>query len=213
MSVQLEAIETQVYNSVIPQGLGNRYIVWRHGESEANVAGIIVSDPEIGVKSFGLTAAGRVQVRTEVLRTAILGLVDNHILLYCSPFLRCAETADEIAYCLGIREITTSDELRERNFGELEGKSKQHYRTIYDLDRTHPNHGRFGVESVGQVLSRTTRLIWALEQEHHSRRIILVTHADVGEILQTAFLGLPPQTHRELPKLRHSEPRELRFAY
>lgn len=213
MSINLEAIEAQIYNSAIPADLRNRYIVWRHGESEANAGGIIVSHPENGLKGFGLTSEGRTQARKAVLLASSQGMVDSNSLLYCSPFLRCIETASEIAEELGIREIIVRDELRERNFGEFEGRHKQHYQTVYSLDRLYSAQRNFGVESVREVLSRVTRLARALEQEHKGRTITLVTHADVGEILQTAFLGLPPQAHRDLPKLRHSEPRELRFMY
>ena len=216
MSLQLEVKSRPGYDnrsSSIPQGLNNCYVVWRHGESEANKAGIIVSHPENGVKSFGLTSAGRNQVRAEVLHAALSGLVDNDVLLYCSPFLRCVETAEEIAYCLGINEINVRNELQERNFGELEGRPKPYYQTVYALDRIHPEHRSFGVEGVGDVLARVTGLVRELEYTHIARTIVLVTHADVGEILQTAFMGLQPQEHRNLPKLRNAEPRELRFMY
>ena len=40
----------------------------RHGESEANVAGVIVSDPEQGCHGYGLTEKGRLQVLHSVAR-------------------------------------------------------------------------------------------------------------------------------------------------
>ena len=46
-----------------PENLRNRYIGLRHGQSEANVAGIISSDPKIGSETHGLTALGRFQGR------------------------------------------------------------------------------------------------------------------------------------------------------
>ena len=42
--------------------LKNRYFAMRHGQSEANAAGIIVSDPANGCPRYGLTPLGRQQV-------------------------------------------------------------------------------------------------------------------------------------------------------
>ena len=44
------------------QSWSNRYLVMRHGHSEANGQGIIVSTPEIGCSRYGLTGRGREQV-------------------------------------------------------------------------------------------------------------------------------------------------------
>lgn len=215
MSKQLETVDRlyDTQGSSLPEGLANRYVVWRHGESEANAAEIIISKPENGVNNFGLTEMGVRQIRRTIMLVKNALGIDERCLIYSSPFLRCVQTATEVARVAGVPEVTLAYELRERDFGSFEGTHKENYQKVYKLDRHQPWQTHFGVESVGKVLERATRLVRDLEAKHHDKSIVLVTHADVGEILQTAFLGLPPQTHRELPKLRHSEPRELRFAY
>lgn len=42
--------------------LHNTYLIVRHGQSEANVEGIVVSKPENGCGNYGLTSTGREQV-------------------------------------------------------------------------------------------------------------------------------------------------------
>jgi broad specificity phosphatase PhoE len=42
--------------------LRNNYLLMRHGESEANVSGVIVSDPATGCDRFGLTEQGLQQI-------------------------------------------------------------------------------------------------------------------------------------------------------
>lgn len=196
----------------LPSALKNRYIVWRHGQSEANAQEIIISKPENGIDNFGLTQLGVRQVR----RTAMLAkwdrLIDDHSLIYSSPFLRCVQTANEIVSIIGIPGVVIADELRERNFGSLEGTGKEGYRKVYEWDRQISEHKLWGVESIREVSQRANTFISTLEARHTNRRIVLVTHADIGEILQAAFLGLPPETHRLLPKLGSSEPRELNFG-
>ncbi len=195
--------------------LKNRYFIWRHGESEANISNVIVSKPENGIDNFGLTEAGIRQVRRQATITHLLsrGIFGPDGLIYSSPFLRCIQTAEVIAQVTGLAEITVANELRERDFGELEGKHTSWYGVVYDLDKAYPSHNFFGVENTDEVSERVTVLVRDLEDRYERRKIILVTHADVGEILQTAFLGLPPQAHRELPKLGNSELRELRPRY
>ena len=57
----------------------------RHGQSEANVAGIIVSDPQIGCNQFGLTALGQQQVIKSASNTSKL---NQDTLIISSDFLR-----------------------------------------------------------------------------------------------------------------------------
>ncbi len=39
----------------------NTYLIMRHGESEANVADLVVSNPDIGCAKYGLTPLGKSQ--------------------------------------------------------------------------------------------------------------------------------------------------------
>jgi hypothetical protein len=58
--------------------LQNRLVIVRHGESEANVAGLISSDPSISCTAHGLTAVGFEQG----LLSVIVSLIAS-ILFYC----------------------------------------------------------------------------------------------------------------------------------
>lgn len=191
--------------------LNNRYIVWRHGQSEANVAERIVSKIENGADQFGLTPVGFEQVRLSATQSRNMG-IDNRSLLFSSPFLRCVQTAQEIASRIGASGFTVVRDLRERDFGIFEGASSEAYKLIYDLDRAHPGHKLYGVESTHEVLLRIARLVNALEREHDQKTLVLVTHADVGEILQATFSGLAPERHRDLPKLKNAEAREVNLV-
>merc|ERR1719330_655175 len=93
--------------------LRHRYFALRHGESEANVAGIIIGDPEVGTQRYGLTARGReaVAAAAEKFASSVLGLVAGSedsgplqlpsIHIYASDFKRTQETAKIFATTLG----------------------------------------------------------------------------------------------------------------
>jgi broad specificity phosphatase PhoE len=68
------------------------------------------------------------------------------------------------------------------------------------------------VESVNQVMSRVTELIIDLERRFADTSLLLVSHGDALQILQTAFAGRDASTHRQLQHLQTAEIRCFRLA-
>ena len=85
----------------------NSYLLMRHGESDANVSGVIVSDPKIGCEQFGLTDRGSKQIIASV--KGFTGEAITQIV--CSDFLRTLQT------CL----LYTSDAADEMDGGGVGG--------------------------------------------------------------------------------------------
>ena len=193
--------------------LKNRYFAMRHGQSEANVAGIIVSDPQIGCNQFGLTALGQQQVIKSASNTSKL---NQDTLIISSDFLRAKNTAETTQKILNtLQPIQYSIALRERFFGELNGKNDSQYQMVWDIDQQNPDHQKFNVESANQVVSRVSALIMQLEQQYFDlhknvgQKILLVAHGDVLQLLQTWFQNVPASQHRSLPHLETAEIRCL----
>ncbi len=187
----------------------NRYFLARHGKSLANEQGIILSDPREGTTGFGLTGEGREQVRASAAAAKAQGILDERAFIVSSDFTRARETADIIADVLGVPSVTLSEKLRERHFGDWEKRDDRHYQDVWDRDRHDPSHTEEGVESVDAVRARTTGLIRELESEHAGEVIVLVSHGDALQILQTAFENVPGSAHRSL---RHLDTAEIRKA-
>lgn len=185
--------------------LTNRYFVMRHGESLANRAGVIVSDPKRGTKGWGLTENGRRQAELAANRYhgPVLACV------YCSDFLRARETAEVVAKVLNNIPVETATELRERYFGDWEGASAEQYPRVWALDAANPQHSQGHVESVAEVRDRLLVLITALEDRHTDQQVLLVSHGDPLQILQTVFAGIPMRSHRSLPHLEVAEIRPM----
>ena len=81
-----------------PKTLRNIYVGIRHGESEANMEGIISSDPFIGTTKHGLTKTGIIQARRAAISLieVISGRENLHkCIFYSSDFTRARETAQE----------------------------------------------------------------------------------------------------------------------
>lgn len=187
--------------------LQNRFFIMRHGESEANRLGLIVSAPDNGVPGYGLSEHGWEQVWASIRQETRL---DADTLIYSSDFKRAYETAEIVHEHLACRTaITPHPALRERFFGDLEGHHHHYYQQIWDADALDANHTQHQVESANAVMARVTRCVSELNQAWLSRKILLVAHGDVLQILQTACARQAATQHRSLPHLHTAEIREL----
>jgi probable phosphoglycerate mutase len=192
---------------------GNRFFIVRHGQSEANVAKIISSDPAVGTKMHGLTDRGKEQARRAGSRLFSImkenGVAEQDIskrsVIICSDFLRTRMTAQNVAKELASRcetseddfPVTTNISLRERYFGRLDGQGDENYERVWFHDNLSCMHNEFGSESVASVLSRAGSLILDLDSQYEDKFVILVAHGDVAQITYTGFQGPnPPAWHR-----------------
>jgi broad specificity phosphatase PhoE len=188
--------------------LANTFSIMRHGQSRANVAGVIVSNIETDRRGdYGLSDLGRIQA----LEAAQACGLPTDTVICSSDFARARQTAEIVRARLGAPEVTLAAALRERSFGEWEGSATGNYARVWAADTTDPNQAAGGVEPVAAVLDRTTAFIVDLERRYSGRDILLVSHGDTLQILETGFLLMSPARHRSLPGLQTAEIRQLRL--
>ncbi|CAL1172695.1 unnamed protein product [Cladocopium goreaui] len=202
----------KVPSNCLPKKLRHRFFALRHGESKANVAKIIISDPKVGTKAYGLTPAGCVgatHAGKMFQKTAA-----KRVVMVTSDFSRARETAQLFAKALRkaghVCPVRIATELRERRFGQLEAGPDSRYPEVWVKDKVDCGARPFGVEAAEAVQKRTSKLVAQLDRNlPDGADVVLVSHGDALQILQTAFLGLSPKKHRELPHLDRAELREL----
>jgi broad specificity phosphatase PhoE len=186
--------------------LANRYSVMRHGQSKANVAGIIVSSIDRDrTGDFGLSETGRRQV---LAAAAGCGLPPDTVIC-ASDFSRAWQTAQLMRDWLGGPEVLAAPALRERYFGDWDGTSAANYARIWAADQAGSPDTDHGVETAAAVLDRATGFVAGLERWFADRDILLVSHGDTLQILQAGFGGTDPAAHRGLPHLETAEIRSL----
>ncbi len=176
--------------------LKNRYYGFRHGESQANVDGIIVSHPEIGTVQYGLSEEGRRQVKASAGK---LPGLDGSTVIVSSDFLRAVETAEIIRTMLGVESVRFDPRLRERFFGEWDGACYLHYADTWKKDEVDPDQEIGGSESANAVRRRMVGVVQDLDREFAGRDVVLVSHGDPLRMLQTAFKGLDTVWNRTIP--------------
>ncbi|MEO5814556.1 MAG: histidine phosphatase family protein [Gemmatimonadaceae bacterium] len=180
----------------------------RHGQSEANVKGLIASSPAAAFEAFGLTLVGRAQVRESVIAALRAGVLPQHCRVISSPLLRARESAAIAADVLGTT-VLVDPRLAERGFGEFELGSDEHYQRVWTEDRTDPAHEKWGVESAASILARVAPLLRELQEADGSATYVLCTHGDVASVLLCAAGGLALTQHRDVGAMGNGEVRPL----
>ncbi|MEM0155928.1 MAG: histidine phosphatase family protein [Thermoplasmataceae archaeon] len=140
----------------------------RHGESEANVKGIVSED----IDHYHLTENGREQAE----RSAKM-LKGCHIdRIYSSPILRARETAEIVSDVLGV-QVEIEDDIRESGLGNMNGKP------FHSL----PFGGReeFGMEPWPSLVKRMERAL-----QKHEGKNIYISHALPIRAVIANYLGL-----------------------
>lgn len=186
--------------------LNNTYFGMRHGESTANVDGLIISDPKTGLDNYGLTEIGKKQVVESVEKHPEL---NRYAKIYCSDFKRAKETANIAQETLNASEVIIATELRERYFGELEGAHHKNYEKVFEHDVKDHEHTMYNVEPVSQVIERTTGLIQLLENTYTEETILLVSHGDPLHILFACFTGIHPTERFKFLNFKNAEIRRM----
>jgi broad specificity phosphatase PhoE len=176
-----------------PSSLHNRYYGFRHGQSEANVRSLIISDPKVGTKRFGLSKAGREQVVESAMahRAVLAGAA-----LYSSDFLRTKQTAEIALDAIGRSESIRFDpRLRERFFGTFDGGSNEAYHLAWKADRVSPERDDSGVEPVIHVAKRVSEFIKEVEKKVTDANVVLFGHGDPLQITEAWLQGDDLKNH------------------
>ncbi|CAK8539056.1 unnamed protein product [Lathyrus sativus] len=184
----------------------NNYWILRHGKSIPNERGIVVSSIENGTRSeFQLAPDGvnQAQLAGNLFQKELEAnnIAIANVRICYSPFSRTSHTANVVATELNIpfdgSQCKVFDDLRERYFGpSIELLSHDKYAEIWELDAKDPFVGPEGGESVKDVAGRLARTMAVIESEFQGCAILVVSHGDPLQILQTVLHGA--NKHKEL---------------
>ncbi|XP_057966340.1 uncharacterized protein LOC131156563 isoform X1 [Malania oleifera] len=188
--------------------LQNRYWVLRHGKSIPNERGLIVSSLENGIRvEYQLASEGvnQAQLAGELFLRELKenNIPIENVRICYSPFSRTSHTAKVVASVLNLPfegpQCKVMEYLRERYFGpSFELMSHDKYPEIWALDEKDPFMQPEGGESVADVASRLAIAMETMESEFQGCTILVVSHGDPLQILQTMLGALKQQTDSAL---------------
>ena len=163
-----------------PNARETRLLLVRHGETDANVAGIWQGATDHPLNERGLAQARAVAerlAREEAQVTAV----------YTSPLRRARQTAEIIAQALGDLPVHEDPDLSEYNLGEWEGLTYQelrYERRLWDRMREDPHWAPPGGESAYQFAMRVLAAFQRIAERHQGETVVVVGH---GGAIATAL--------------------------
>ncbi len=194
---------------------GNRYIVMRHGEAKSNVEALVDSGT---MADNHLTTKGKEQVRASALT-----LRDEKIdLIISSPLPRAKETAELVRHTLGLSEsaLVVDPRLREVGFGAYSGQSRADWIALFSnyFERLHKKID--AAETMNDLRRRMGAFLFAVDATYANKKILMVTHAEPGFILEqvaacqscSVFAPKEKPYHEQEAYLQNAEYRVLSFT-
>jgi probable phosphoglycerate mutase len=159
----------------------------RHGETDFNREGRFQGQVDVPLNERGRRQAGRLAAQLASERR-----IDA---LHCSDLLRARQTAEPAARALGLPALADA-RLREQHFGILEGLTfaevrERHAEPFERWARFDARYALPGGESTHDFHARAIDAIRDLAARHAGRRVALVTHGGVLDMVWRAAHGLP----------------------
>lgn len=155
----------------------------RHGETLWNIEGRLQGQ----VNEIELTKKGIHQAK-EISNE--LRQIDFDV-IFSSPFNRTIKTT-EIINKNKKNIIIVDDELKERGYGELEGKyaknGEYNIKQLWDIDNIYNLHG---VEPLDVFIKRVHKFLDNIINDNKYKKVLLVSHSGVSIATKIYFQGIP----------------------
>ena len=152
-----------------------KFFITRHGETEENKLGILQGHMPGQLSKEGIEQAKALAYR----------LKDEYFdVIYSSDLKRVVDTTQEIMAYHHDKKLVFTKELRERDFGELTGKTRQELQAGSGLD-VEPKQG----ESKVAFFARAKKILQDLLAKHEKETVLLVCHGGIGQLIIAQILG------------------------
>ena len=166
--------------------MGNQIILWRHGQTEWNVANKFQGHTDIP-----LNAVGEFQAQHAAPMLAAI----NPTMIIASDLMRAQSTAHELVKITGL-EVQTDARLRETNCGNWEGLTGDEIRKA-DLDNLRQwsmggDNPAGGIgERRSEVGARGVAAINSALAGKDNQRLVVATHGGTARTIIGTYLDLP----------------------
>lgn len=163
----------------------SRLLLVRHGETELKSSKRLWGHTDVKLSALGLKQAERLRDRLATQK------IDA---IYSSDLQRALATAKIIASRYQA-EVTACAELREINFGKIEGLNFEEIIQLYpelvkSLMQRGPNLKFPGGESLDELSNRVSKFVDRLKKHTTEETILIVVHSGVLRTLICQLLGI-----------------------
>lgn len=184
-----------------------KFILVRHGQSDANANGYLV-----GINEAPLSPKGEKQAMAACEYILKSYKVD---VIYSSPLERACNTVKGVADALNL-PINTEYELREFNFGDLEGLTHEEIKNNFDdsYSKWAADPGTFippNGESMTQLQARVIKKLKEIGKKEEGKTVLIGSHSSVIRALQCYVQGLPLSKMKYTPWVVNGSIAEIDF--
>ncbi|MBI4187638.1 MAG: histidine phosphatase family protein, partial [Chloroflexi bacterium] len=171
-----------------------RLLLVRHGISEFNMVRRFAGYSDVEMNAAGYEQVGK-------LRDRLAGEKINAV--YSSDLKRAVATAEIISAACNV-DIVTCSELREVNYGSIEGLTFQEIKDRYpDIAELITNFSLEqlsfpGGESFTDFIERTSKFVSRLEKHAPEQTVLIVSHSGPLRVLVCHLLGLGMEHWRQI---------------
>lgn len=152
----------------------------RHGQTDGNKNGIVYGHLDLHLNEEGLKQVAKIADQ----------LINHHIeFIYSSPLTRTRQTAEVVSAKLNL-PVTYRDELVERDFGSLNGRTWKDILEEFGPDYRHKDfrqeydYHEFGGEDFNDVKKRVLVFLDYLKQTYKDNQVVLaISHAGIIRLM------------------------------
>ncbi len=175
----------------------NIYVI-RHGQTDYNVRKLFQGQMDINLNEVGKKQAEETAQKFEGVK------IDNII---SSPLSRAYKTAQYISKVTKT-PIEIEEGLKERSFGQMEGKENREDCNIEMMLDYERNYDLYEIEPIQEFFNRVGICLEKIISKYKNRDIVLVTHAGVTQAIEFYFNGMPADKNLEAYALKNCEVRK-----
>ena len=175
----------------------NIYVI-RHGQTDYNVRKLFQGQMDINLNEVGKKQAEETAKKFEGVK------IDNII---SSPLSRAYKTAQYISKVTKT-PIKIEEGLKERSFGQMEGKENREDCNIEMMLDNERNYDLYEIEPIQEFFNRVGICLEKIISKYKNKDIVLVTHAGVTQAIEFYFNGMPADKNLEAYALKNCEVRK-----
>ncbi|BBM51507.1 phosphoglycerate mutase [Leptotrichia trevisanii] len=157
----------------------------RHGETDCNKKHLYYGHSNPSLNETGINQLKDTKKKLEKMNEKI-------DIVFSSDLKRCRESLELLKINKNIKTYF-SEELRELNFGNIEGKTYKeienefsHY--VYEMKNNWRHFKTEGGESLTDLQQRVSRKINKIKTENRNKKILIIAHAGVIQSLISYYL-------------------------
>ena len=173
-----------------------RLIITRHGETLDNQKGIMQGHLPGKLSPEGIEQGKKLAVRLKK---------EKFDAIYSSDLARAADTAKIIGQFHPKIKINFVQELRERNLGEFQGKTRAEVgwgakNAAYNSKSFQPKHG----ESLKDLYQRAKKFLDKIIHQHQNDNVLLIGHNGIDKALMAVITNQKVENMFEMENLKNT---------